>query len=145
MHTSEYLLLLIFKIWASENLFQHERHGHMHSTFKLVFENTFFQPVMLFTRDISEIWLLPWWSAVKNLPANADAGLIPGLKRSPGEGNGNPLQGSCLGNPMDRGDWWPKVHGVSESQTQLSTHTHTHTRTHTHTILNIISSHIKWN
>ena len=44
-------------------------------------------------------------SVVKNLPANAeDTGLIPGLGRSPGEGNDNPLQYSCLGNPMDRGD-----------------------------------------
>ena len=45
----------------------------------------------------------PGGSVVKNPPANArDAGLIPGLGRSPGEGNGNPLQYSCLGNPMDR-------------------------------------------
>ena len=39
---------------------------------------------------------------------------------SQGEGNGNPLQDSCLGNPMDRGEWWATVHGVSKSQTQLS-------------------------
>ena len=44
---------------------------------------------------------------VKNLPADAgDAGLIPGLGRSPGEGNGNPLQYSRLGDPRNRGDWW---------------------------------------
>ena len=44
---------------------------------------------------------------VENPPANAgDVGLIHGLGRSPGEGNGNPLQNSCLGNPMDRGAWW---------------------------------------
>ena len=44
---------------------------------------------------------------VKNLPANAgDKGLIPGSGRSPGEGNGNPLQYSCLGNPMNREAWW---------------------------------------
>ena len=50
---------------------------------------------------------------VKNLPANAgDKGLIPGSGRSPGEGNGNSLQYSCLGNPMDRGAWWIAVHGV---------------------------------
>ena len=42
-------------------------------------------------------------------------GLIPGLGRSPAEGNGNPLQYSCLGNPMDRGAWWVTVHGISES------------------------------
>ena len=52
-------------------------------------------------------WLtFPGGSAVKNLPANArDEGLIPGLGRSPGEGNGNPLQYSCLGNPTDRVTW----------------------------------------
>ena len=42
-----------------------------------------------------------------------DPGLIPGLGRSPGEGNGNPLQYSCLENPMDRGAWWAAVHGVT--------------------------------
>ena len=67
---------------------------------------------------------LPRGSAVKNLPANAGdpeiTGLISGLGRSPGEGNGSPLQYSCLGNPMDRGAWWATVHGVAKSQTQLS-------------------------
>ena len=47
-------------------------------------------------------------------------GSIPELGRSPGEGSGNPLQYSCLGNPMDRGTWWAMVHGVARSQTQLS-------------------------
>ena len=52
---------------------------------------------------------------VKNLPASAgDAGLIPGLGRYPGEGNGNPLQYSFLGNPTDRGDWQATVHGVAK-------------------------------
>ena len=56
-------------------------------------------------------------SVVKNPPANAgDLGLIPGSGGSPGEGNGNPLQYSCLGNPMDRGAWWATVHGVEKSQ-----------------------------
>ena len=58
---------------------------------------------------------------VKNLHANAgdvrDAGLIPGLGRSPGEGNGNPLQYSCLENPMDRGAWRATAHGVTEWDT----------------------------
>ena len=44
---------------------------------------------------------------------------IPGSGRSPGEGNANPLQYSCLENPMDRGPWWATVHGVAESQTGL--------------------------
>ena len=53
---------------------------------------------------------------VKNSPANeGDTGSIPGLGRSPGEGNGNPLQYSYLGNPMDRGAWWATVHGVTKS------------------------------
>ena len=52
-------------------------------------------------------------TVVKNLPANArDAGLIPGLGRSPGVGSGNPLQYSCLGNSMHRGTWWATVRGV---------------------------------
>ena len=56
----------------------------------------------------------PNGSAVKNPPANAgDAGLIPGSGRSPGEGNGNTLQYSWLGNPMDRGTWWVRVHRVA--------------------------------
>ena len=60
---------------------------------------------------------------VKNLPANAgdirDVGLIPGLGRSPGGGHGNPLQYSCLENPMDRETWWATVHRVTKSWTQL--------------------------
>ena len=60
---------------------------------------------------------------VKNLPANAgnirDTGLIPGLGRFPGVGRCNPLQYSCLGNPIDRGAWWAMVHRVSQSRTQL--------------------------
>ena len=48
-----------------------------------------------------------------------DVGLIPGSGRSPGGGSGNPLQYSCLGNPMDRGGWWTTVHGVAKSQTRL--------------------------
>ena len=52
---------------------------------------------------------------VKNLPANArDLGLIPGSERSPGEENGNPLQYSCLGNPMERGAWQVTVYGVTK-------------------------------
>ena len=61
---------------------------------------------------------------VKNPPANAgdtrDEGLIPGLRRSLGGGNGNPFQYSCLGNPMDRGAWWATVHEAAKSWTQLS-------------------------
>ena len=57
-------------------------------------------------------------SMVKNLPASAgDVSSIPGSEKSPGEGNGNPLQYSCLENPMDRGAWWAIVHGVTKSCT----------------------------
>ena len=63
---------------------------------------------------------------VKNLPVSAgdirDAGSIPGSGRHPGEENGNPLQYSCLENPMDRGARQATVHGVTKSQTQLSMH-----------------------
>ena len=61
---------------------------------------------------------------IKNLPVNAgdisDLGLIPGLGRSRGGGHGNPLQSSCLENPMDSGAWRAAVHGVAKSWTRLS-------------------------
>jgi len=59
----------------------------------------------------------PGSSVVKNLSVNAgDMGSIPDPGRSPGGGNGNPLQYSCLGNLMDRGAWWATVHGIAKSQ-----------------------------
>ena len=82
---------------------------------------------------------------LKRVSANAgdtrDISLIPGLRRFPGGGNGNPLQYSCLENYMDRGAWWATVHGVAElAMTEcIHTHTHTHIQTdrqtdrHTHT------------
>ena len=67
-------------------------------------------------------------SVVKNPPANAedtgDSGSIPRSGRSPGGGNANPLQYSCLGNPMDRGAWRATVDGVAKGRTQPSTHMH---------------------
>ena len=63
-------------------------------------------------------------SVVESLPANArdtkDVGQIPESGRSPGEGNGNPLQYSCLGNPKERGAWQATLHGAAKSQTRLS-------------------------
>ena len=60
-------------------------------------------------------------SALKESTYNAgDEGSVPGSGRSPGEGNGNPLQYSYLENPMDREAWWATVHGVTKSQTRLS-------------------------
>ena len=68
----------------------------------------------------------PVGSAVNNSPANAgdtgDVGSIPGLGRSPGGGNGNLLQNSCLENSMDVGAWQATAHGVSKSRTSLNTH-----------------------
>ena len=68
----------------------------------------------LLLRDIS--------SSVDKEPACSagDMGLIPGLGRSPGEGNGNPLQYPCLENLMDRGAWWAAVNGVAKSRARLS-------------------------
>ena len=76
-------------------------------------------------------------SVVKNILANlADTrfvALIPGLGSSPGVGNGNPLQYSCLENSMDRGVWQATVYGFAEElDTPEGEHTHTHTHTHTH-------------
>ena len=76
------------------------------------------------------LWSYTW--LVQNPPGNAgdagDSGSIPRSGRSPGVGNGNPLQYSFLGNPMDRGAWWATVHGVTKSQTWLSDWTCRHTQ-----------------
>ena len=78
---------------------------------------------------------LPRWLSGKDSTCNAgdvrDTGSIPGLGRSPGGEHDNPLQYSCLGNPMDRGAWQATAHRVAKSQTWLNNWTHTHT-------------HIKW-
>ena len=73
----------------------------------------------------------PWWPGGKESACNAGGArhmsLISGSGRSPGRGHGNPLQYSCLQNPMDRGAWWATIHGVAKSWTQLkwlSTHAH---------------------
>ena len=66
------------------------------------------------------MWGLPQWLSSKESARSAeDTGSIPGWGRSPGGGHGNPLQYSCLENPVDRGAWWATVHGVIKSQTQL--------------------------
>ena len=63
---------------------------------------------------------LPWWLSGKQSACNAgDLGLIPGSGRSPGGGLGNPLEYSCLEDPMDRGAWWATVHGVTQSKIWL--------------------------
>ena len=72
---------------------------------------------------------------VKNPPANAgdtrNVDSIPGYRRSPGVGNGNLLQYSCLEIPMDRGDWRATVYRVGKRHNWAHMHTHTHTHTHT--------------
>ena len=69
---------------------------------------------------------LPWWLSGKESSCSArdagDVGSIPGSGKSPGEGNGNPLQYSCLGNSKDRGTWQATVYGVTKSQIQLGSY-----------------------
>ena len=80
---------------------------------------------------VSLLWKtsFPGGSVVKSPPANAgearDVGVNPGLGRSPAVGNGNPLQYSCLGNSMEKGNWRAIIHGVTKSWTQLSNYAHT--------------------
>ena len=86
-------------------------------------------PPKVMVSGLNHLWMgFPGGSEVKASAHNAgDLGLIPGSGRSPGEGNGNPLQYSCLENPMDRGAWWAAVHGVAKSRTRLSGFTFTFT------------------
>ena len=76
------------------------------------------------------LWLSTWLSGKESTCQAGDSGLIPGSGRSPGEGNGNTLQYSCLGSPMDRGAWRATVHGghkESDTDEQLNAHTHANT------------------
>ena len=61
-----------------------------------------------------EMGLLRWFSGKESACNVGDTGSIPGPRKARGEGNGNPFQCACLGNPMDRGVWWVKVHGVTK-------------------------------
>ena len=70
-----------------------------------------------------------------------DPGSVPGLGRSPGEGHGNRLQYSCLGNPMDRGAWWAIVHGVTKSQTRPNNEHFQHVLKH---LLHLLQTAIKY-
>ena len=94
------------------------------------------------------LWAFQVVLVVKNPPAYAgdirDAGSIPGLGRSPGGGYGNPLQYSCLENPMDRGAWWAMVHRLAKSQTWLK-HLIMHTMSFTYDVsLKILSTDLGW-
>ena len=76
---------------------------------------------VIFAERQTQIKGIPGGSNGKESACNTgDPGLISGSGRSPGGGNGNPFQYSCLGNLMDRGAWWATVHGVAKSQTCLS-------------------------
>ena len=97
---------------------------------------------VLLLPQILYLYGFPRW--LSGSESAGDAGSILGSGIPPGGGNGNPLQDSCLGNPMDRGAWWATVHGVAKSRTRLSlcvsacglarTHTHTHTHTHVYVL-----------
>ena len=84
--------------------------------------------VLLFqSGEMAVFKLYPWWLRQKESPCNTrDTDSIPVSGRSPGKGNGNPLQYPCLENPMDRGTWWATIHGVAKSQTALSDWAHIH-------------------
>ena len=85
---------------------------------------------LFFVHSFASFKTTDYWDLFKGFPGGSevkastrnegDLGLIPGSGRSPGEGNSNPLQHSCLGNPMDGGAWWPTVHRITKSRTQLS-------------------------
>ena len=82
----------------------------------------------LYTSMHIHTWTSLVAQTVKRLAYNAgDLGSIPGSGRSSGEGNGTPLQYSCLENPMERGAWWATVHGIAKSRTRLSDFTSLHT------------------
>ena len=126
--------LWLFMTWVQSFLQENSMRNHQSSQAAV---NTHSLPVW----QLEYVLAQPTWTAmgllwasqvalvVKIPPANAgdvrDAGLIPRSGRSPGGGHGNPLQYSCLENPMDRGAWWATVHGVAKSRAQLkwlSTH-----------------------
>ena len=88
----------------------------------LVHVDVWQKPTQYYKAIILQLQINKFNKIIKNSPANVgDVCLIPGLGRSPGAGNGTPLQYSCLENPMDRGAWWATVHRLSKSQTGLST------------------------
>ena len=77
-----------------------------------------YQIILFYTLNLTQSYM--GGAVVKNPPANAgDPGSTPGSGRSPGEGNSNPLQYSCLGKATDRGTWWTTIHEVAKSRPQL--------------------------
>ena len=85
-----------------------------------MFTYGYFSPLGCIICSYMGLWCFPGGSTVKNSPASeGDTGSIPGLGRSSGEGHSNPLQYSCLENPMGKGARWAMVHGVAKSRTRL--------------------------
>ena len=100
----------LLPIWISLNLYFYHHHHHQDP----------------YTFLWTPIHVFPGGSEVKASACNVgDLGSIPGLGRSPGKGNGSPLQYSCLENPMDGGAWWATVHRIAKSWTRLSDFTFT--------------------
>ena len=99
---------------------------HHSSKALILWHSAFFIVQLLFSRKFIILHVLSTSCFPGSLDGKAsannagDTGSIPGLGRSPGKGNGNPLQYSCLENPMDPGAWWATVHGVAKSRTRLS-------------------------
>ena len=96
-------------------------------------------PPFAFWPPVPHFFGVPWWFSDKESACKVgdtgDVGLIPGLGRSLGEGHGNPLQYSCLENPMDRGAWRATVHGTAKSWIQLSDLACAHACTHPSSLL----------
>ena len=118
---------------ALKNLYQPiQQSGWLLTTLRLVSQARALEAVEpWFCSLLCNLWASQVALVVKNTPGNAgDTGLIPGSQRSPGGENGNPIQYSCLENPMDRGAWQGMVHRIAKNQTQLkqlSMHAHAHT------------------
>ena len=89
----------------------------MHSYRRLLITFAYIESILLL---INVYHILDKSDGKASVYTAGDPGSIPGSGRSPGEGNGNPLQYSCLENPMDGGAWWAAVHGVAKSRTRLS-------------------------
>ena len=138
-------LLLILKLPLQKSLFLNNllSHSWLNSHPALYFSFRFIK----ICKNISECLHALWRAsqvelAVKNPPASAgaarDTGSIPGSGRSPGEGNGNPLQYSCLENPVGREAWRATSLGSQKCQTQLNAHTHMPREVKDHAFLLII-------
>ena len=110
--------------------------GNTHQCLKYAYPkyslwNLSYRDICAAEQECGQGWAFQVMLVVKNLPANAgDRGMgsVPGLTGFHGEGHGDPLQYSCLENPVDRGDWWPTVSGCKESDTLKPLSTHAYTR-----------------